>query len=118
MRPVKLVPENTNIPFLSYRWWALAMSILLLTSSVALVAVRGRKPTSEAFAVVVGAGAKTQTISWEFDIPDRHREKVDRIAQELGAKLRSEGLRTELLLAILGRTCLGITQNEKEKEHG
>ncbi|RJT25690.1 protein translocase subunit SecF [Chakrabartia godavariana] len=41
MRPLKFVPDNTNIRFLSYRWWALALSILLLTSSVALVAING-----------------------------------------------------------------------------
>ncbi len=41
MRPVKLVPDSTNIAFLSYRWWALAASIVLLLASVALVAVRG-----------------------------------------------------------------------------
>jgi preprotein translocase subunit SecF len=41
MFPLKLVPDNTNIRFLSYRWWALAASIILLTGSVALVAVSG-----------------------------------------------------------------------------
>lgn len=41
MRPIKLVPDNTNVPFLSYRWWAMGLSILLLIASIALVAVRG-----------------------------------------------------------------------------
>ena len=41
MRPIKLVPDNTNVPFLSYRWWALGVSIFLLVGSIALVAVRG-----------------------------------------------------------------------------
>jgi preprotein translocase subunit SecF len=41
MRPLKLVPDNTNIPFLSYRWWALAISVLLLVGSVAAVAIKG-----------------------------------------------------------------------------
>lgn len=41
MRPLKLVPDNTNIPFLSYRWWALALSITLLLGSVFAVAARG-----------------------------------------------------------------------------
>ena len=41
MRPIKLVPDQTGIAFLSYRWWALALSIVLLVASVALVAVRG-----------------------------------------------------------------------------
>jgi preprotein translocase subunit SecF len=41
MRPMKLVPDNTNIGFLRWRWVALAVSILLLTASVALTATRG-----------------------------------------------------------------------------
>lgn len=41
MRPIKLVPDNTNVPFLSYRWWAMGISIFLLVASVALVVVRG-----------------------------------------------------------------------------
>jgi preprotein translocase subunit SecF len=41
MRPIKLVPDNTNIPFLSYRWLALGVSIVLLIASFALVATRG-----------------------------------------------------------------------------
>jgi preprotein translocase subunit SecF len=41
MRPLKFVPDNTNIRFLRWRWVALALSIVLLTASVALVATRG-----------------------------------------------------------------------------
>lgn len=41
MRPIKLVRDNTNIPFLSYRWWALGLSVVLLLGSVFLVATRG-----------------------------------------------------------------------------
>jgi len=41
MRPLKLVPDNTNIPFLKYRNIAMAFSMLLIIGSLALVAVRG-----------------------------------------------------------------------------
>jgi len=41
MRPLKLVPDNTNIPFLKYRNVAMAFSLLLIIGSLALVAVRG-----------------------------------------------------------------------------
>ncbi len=41
MRPIKLVPDKTNIPFLGARWWALGISIVLLLASVALVSTRG-----------------------------------------------------------------------------
>ena len=41
MRPLKLVPDNTNIPFLKYRNIAMAFSMLLIIGSLALVAARG-----------------------------------------------------------------------------
>ena len=41
MRPLKFVPDNTNIQFLSYRWWALGLSVLLLIGSVVITAING-----------------------------------------------------------------------------
>ena len=41
MFPLKLVPDNTNIPFLKWRNIAMTMSILLIIGSIALCAVRG-----------------------------------------------------------------------------
>jgi len=39
--PVKLVPDNTNIPFLKYRNVAMAFSLLLIIGSLVLVALKG-----------------------------------------------------------------------------
>ena len=41
MRPMKLVPDNTNFSFLRWRWVALAISVVLLVGSVAIVATKG-----------------------------------------------------------------------------
>jgi preprotein translocase subunit SecF len=41
MRPLKLIPDNTNIHFLKWRGWAMALSVALIAASIALVAVRG-----------------------------------------------------------------------------
>jgi preprotein translocase subunit SecF len=41
MRPLKLVPDNTNIPFLKWRNIAMAFSLALIAGSIALCAVRG-----------------------------------------------------------------------------
>lgn len=41
MRPLKLVPDNTNIPFLNYRKVAMAISLLLILGSIVLCFVRG-----------------------------------------------------------------------------
>ena len=41
MKPLKLVPDNTNIHFLKWRFWAMGLSIALIVASMVLVAVRG-----------------------------------------------------------------------------
>lgn len=41
MRLLKLVPDDTNIPFMRWRTVAMALSIAVMIASVALVAVRG-----------------------------------------------------------------------------
>lgn len=78
----------------------------------ALVSVRGRKPTSEAFAVVIGAGKQTQTLAREFDVPDRHREKVDALAAELARSLREQGLGADAMLAVLARAGLSLADEK------
>lgn len=97
----------------------IARFALRFRQSEALVSVRGRKPTSEAFAVVIGAGSQTQTISREFDVPDRHRAKVDSLSIELAETLKRQGLRTDVLLAVLAKTGLQLTIDEtREKASG
>ncbi len=41
MRPLKLVPDDTNIPFLNYRNVAMALSLLLIIGSLVLCVVKG-----------------------------------------------------------------------------
>ncbi len=41
MRPLKFVPDNTNLGFLRWRWVALAISVTLILGSIALVSTRG-----------------------------------------------------------------------------
>ncbi|MES2443707.1 MAG: protein translocase subunit SecF [Pseudomonadota bacterium] len=41
MRPFKLIPDNTNIPFLKYRNWAISLSGLLIIASIVLCVVNG-----------------------------------------------------------------------------
>lgn len=80
----------------------------------AFVAVQGRKARSEAIAVVIGAGADTTTISRSFAISERHRKTVEDKAAELASMLQSQGLGTELLLAILAKAGMKLAT---EKEH-
>ncbi len=41
MRPIKIVPDQTNIAFLKWRWISFGISVALLIASLALVATRG-----------------------------------------------------------------------------
>lgn len=83
----------------------------------ALMSVRGRKPTSDAFAVVIGAGASAQTFSRQFDLSERHRAAVENLADEIAVGLAAKGLKTEVLLAALARAGLRLATDE-EAERG
>ncbi len=85
------------------------------------MSVKGRKPTSEAFAVVIGAGAQTKTVSRSFSISDRHRETVESMADRLAKTLLAEGHSTEILLAALAKAGMRLTVEEdatREGTHG
>jgi hypothetical protein len=94
----------------------IAEAALRFRRNEAFVAVKGRKPNTEALAVVIGAGPETRTVSRSFAVPQKHAMKVEQLVSRLIADLRSEGLGTELLLAALART--GIRLSEEELEHG
>ena len=83
----------------------------------AFVSIQGRKARSEAIAVVIGAGSDTKTISRTFAISDRHRKTVDDKADELVSMLQSQGLGTDVLLAILAKTGMRLA-TDKEKSNG
>lgn len=94
---------------------------LRFRQSEAFVSVKGRKPTSEAFAVVIGAGAQTRTVKREFSIADRHTDAVESMSEQLIKMLRAEGLGTDVLLAILARTGMRLTVDDdasRKLSHG
>lgn len=80
----------------------------------AFVAVKGREARSEAIALVIGTGADTTTISRSFAISARHRQTVDSKAAELASILQSQGLETDVVLAILAKISMQLV---KEKDH-
>lgn len=82
----------------------------------AYVSVQGRKAHSEAIAVVIGTGSNTRTISRSFAISDRHRQTVDTKANEIVAKLTTQGLGTEVLLAILAKVGVELASLSNEGE--
>ncbi|MBL0767861.1 protein translocase subunit SecF [Sphingopyxis sp. XHP0097] len=72
MRLLKLVPENTNIQFLKYRKVAMAISILMIVASIALVAVRGLNLGVD----FVGGQSVRVEFTQEMPPIDEIREKV------------------------------------------
>lgn len=86
--------------------------------SEAFAAVQGRKAHSEAIAVVIGAGSDTKTISRSFSIPDKHRKTVEAKVNELASMLQSQGLGTEVLLAILAKTGMKLASIDEEAANG
>lgn len=99
----------------------LAQAALRFRQAEAFVSVKGRKPTSEAFAVVMGAGAQTLTISRAFSLSDRHRAAVEAMADKLATELKSGGMDTDVLLAVLVRAGMRLAVDEdskKENAHG
>ena len=75
MRLLKLVPDDTNIHFLKWRKLAMAISILMIAASIALVAVRGLNLG------VDFVGGQSVRVEFTQDMPpiDEIREKVGAI---------------------------------------
>ena len=114
-------PRDWNDRDIDAAMLEIAQASLRFRQTEAFVSVRGRVPTSEAFAVVIGAGSDTQIISRAFSIPDRHRAAVENMADILAHQLKSEGLSTNVLLAILAKAGMRLTTEDDtsmENSHG
>ncbi len=90
----------------------IAQAALRFRRDEAFVGVKGRKPKTDAFAVVFGAGPETRTLARAFAVSDKHAPKVDQLVDKLLADLMAQGLSTELLLAALAKT--GMRLSEKD----
>lgn len=84
----------------------------------AFVAVQGRKANSEAIAIVIGAGADTKTISRSFSISNRDRQTVHDKASEVASMLGGQGLKTDVLLAILAKAGMKLASIDEEAANG
>ena len=72
MRLLKLIPDNTNIHFLRWRWPAMGITMVLIIASIALLATRGLNYG------VDFAGGLTLQVGFDRPAPvDELREKVN-----------------------------------------
>lgn len=114
-------PRDWNDRDIDHALLDIAQAALRFRQAEAFASVKGRNPTSEAFAVVIGAGAQTRTVSRSFSIPDRHRDAVESMAERLATTLMAEGHSTEILLAALAKAGMRLTLDDDtkmEKSHG
>lgn len=114
-------PRDWNDRDIDHALLHIAQASLRFRQAEAFASVKGREPTSEAFAVVIGAGAQTRMISRSFSIHDRHRDAVDSMAEKLATTLLAEGHSTEILLAALAKAGMRLTLEDDaklEKSHG
>lgn len=99
----------------------IAQAALRFRRDEAFVAVKGRKPKTDAFAVVFGAGPETRTISRAFSVSDKHAPKLDKLVDRLVADLMAQDLDTELLFAALAKTGMRLSEEDikdRSSTHG
>ncbi|MCX7177054.1 MAG: ATP-binding protein [Proteobacteria bacterium] len=82
---------------------AVADLALAFRRAEALVAVEGRPPGREAFAVVIGAAGRSDSVTRTFEVASRDRKAVDSAADGVLTLLRESGLSGDLLMAVLAR---------------
>ncbi len=86
---------------------ALADFALKFRRAEALARVKGRRPTREAMAMVIGTGEAGRAVFEEFEVAERDRPKVLALAQALQDVLARSGADRSVLLAALAETGLG-----------
>ncbi|MDE9465101.1 ATP-binding protein [Xenorhabdus bovienii] len=107
-------PRDWNDRDIDSALMEIAHFALRFRQSEALVAIQGRKPTSEAFAVVIGAGAEMHTFSHEFSVPEQYNQQIDSLTDELINTLSAKGLSSEIMMAALGKACIQLAQHGEE----
>lgn len=107
-------PRDWNDRDIDSALMEIANFALRFRQSEALVAIQGRKPTSEAFAVVIGAGAEMQTFTHEFNVPEQFTGQIEKLTDELIHTLSTKGLSSEIIMAALGKACIQIAKHGEE----
>lgn len=85
---------------------ALADFALKFRRAETLARVKGRRPTREAMALIIGTGEAGQEIVEEFELAERDRPKVTALAQALNKVLSQSGANRSVVLAALAETGL------------
>lgn len=106
--PTEWSDREINISLITIAEWALRFKQV-----EALVSVQNRRPTREAFAVVIGAGSSSKTLSKIFDITEQEKPIVENLASIVLEKIANQGLKQDLLLAALAEAGMKIIDGQK-----
>lgn len=109
-------PKDWNDRDIDAALLAIAEWSLRFRQVEALVSVRGRSPTREAFAVVIGTSRSSKTISRTFDIAALEKPIVSELAQWIVRKIEEKGFRPDVLLAALAEAGLSIVETNQPRE--
>lgn len=93
----------------------IAQAALRFRRDEAFVAVKGRKPKTDAFAVVFGAGPETRTVTRSFAVSDKHAPHVNKLVDKLVADLRANDMDIDLLLAALAKAGMRLSEIDSEE---
>jgi hypothetical protein len=83
---------------------ALAEFALKFRRAEALVRVKGRNPTREAIALVIGTGEAGEEMAVEFEVAARDRPRIAALAEALGKVLAQSRAERNIVLAALAAT--------------
>lgn len=76
-----------------------------------LASVRGRNPSREAFAVVIGAGKEGKTLSRTFDISEKQKPVVKDLAAKILQQLSGKEHKAEVILAALAEAGMSVVES-------
>lgn len=102
--------RDIDIALLAIAEWALRFRQV-----EALASVQGRTPTRGAFAVVIGAGKSSKTVSRTFDIAEREFLVVKDLAASIVEQMIGKGLSPDLLLAALAEAGMSIVETNQQR---
>jgi hypothetical protein len=86
---------------------ALADFALKFRHAETLARVKGRSPSRDAMAFVIGTGEAGQAVMEEFEVAERDRPQISRLARALADVLARSGADRNITLAALAETGLG-----------
>jgi hypothetical protein len=95
---------------------ALADFALKFRHAETLARVKGRSPSRDAMAFVIGTGEAGQAVMEEFEVAERDRPQISTLARALADVLAQSGADRNIILAALAETGLGAVAGDGKQK--